>query len=802
MQMGRFTFLLAVVSGCLASAAAQGQTLQSEVALLIENACIDCHDASTETGLDLENLKYDLSDRDTFRVWEQVFARVESGEMPPAAEARPDPAQLAAALESLKRDLHATSYARQQTVGRVPARRLTKREYQYTIQDLLKVEGDVSSSIPAEVDAGSFDTVGSTQRISAIHMESYLQSADTALDRALQLGRRPYRKKLFDFHNSPFLNEFHDKELTQGGNVTRKLDKGVALFVDVDYLLTSSAHGFNVSHAGTYRVSTTVEAIQTEAPITFKLILKQPSGAATLITSRDLQPNEPETIVEDIFLNPGDLFYPTLVSNPIVYLQLASVGSKKYRGPGMAIRSQTVEGPMHPDWPPASTKQLLQSVRLDPKRRTRPENGPFQVGLSEPPSDHLSEDLERFAAKAFRRPLNPGELDSYRQLGQAAIDEGRDYLDALRVSLRSMLSSPQFLMFGGDPGKLDDYALANRLSYFLWKSMPDEELFGLAAEGRLADPDVLHQQVERMLGDQKSERFVRDFLGQWLHLYQLNATSPDEKLYPEYDELLGMAMQTEPELFFTELIRENLSVANLVDSDFVFVNRRLAEHYRIEGVEGQNFRKIELPADSPRGGILTQAAVLKTTANGTVTSPVTRGNFVLTNLLGTPPSPPPPSVGSIEPDTRGKTTIREILAAHRDIETCNQCHRSIDPPGFALESFDPIGKYRTSYRANAKPSFFNGGKTYKRGPKVDPSGITADGKKFSGIQQFKQHLLDEQEQIAKNFVSKLVVFATGGELQFADRDALEEILAKTRKDEFLVRDIIHQVVQSELFRNK
>ena len=228
-------------------------------------------------------------------------------------------------------------------------------------------------------------------------------------------------------------------------------------------------------------------------------------------------------------------------------------------------------------------------------------------------------------------------------------------------------------------------------------------------------------------------------------------------------------------------------------------------NYGIPDVAGQHFRRVDLPDNSPRGGVLTQAAILKTTANGTVTSPVTRGNFVLTNFLGTPPSPPPPTVGSIEPDTRGKTTIRELLAAHRDIDTCNKCHREIDPPGFALESFDPIGGFRTNYRANAGGGFFSlfgGGKTYRAGPKVDASGVTADGKEFSGIKEFKQLLLNEKEQVAKHFISQLVVYSTGGEIQFADREKVEAILDRTREDDFPVRDIIHEVVQSKLFRNK
>ena len=368
-----------------------------------------------------------------------------------------------------------------------------------------------------------------------------------------------------------------------------------------------------------------------------------------------------------------------------------------------------------------------------------------------------------------------------------------------------MLTSPQFLLFEEVPGKLDDYAIANRLSYFLWSSLPDDELFALADEGELNRSGVLSSQVDRLLDDEKSTRFIKDFLGQWLRLNKVNVTTPDEGLYPEFDELLANAIPQETEYFFAELVSKNLSLDNLIDSDFTFLNERLARHYEIKDVRGTEFRKVALTKDSPRGGVLTQAAVLKTTANGTTTSPVTRGNFVLTNFLGLPPSPPPPGIGSVEPDTRGKTTIREILAAHRDVESCNACHKEIDPPGFALESFDPIGGFRKYYRVSGGTSsffgFINKNKP-RRGKKVDASGVTSDGLEFDGISEFKKYLMNHRDQVARNFVSQLVVYSTGAEIQFADREVIEKIVAEHRESGFLVRDLIHAVVQSELFQMK
>ena len=791
--------LLFLIVICLSPSSVSGQSFSTDMAPLIESSCIHCHDASTETGLNFEALGHNLGDAATFKKWESVFDRVTNGEMPPESESRPDDEELKTGLVALKSDLHSTSLAQQQKSGRVPARRLTKLEFGNTLRDLLLIEGDLTSSLPDESDSGGFDTVGTTQRFSAIHMESYLKAADEALNQAIRLEKQNYVEHEFDLMNNAFLNEFHDKALDQGGNITRQLDEGVAVFRDNDYLIRSDTLGFSVPSTGNYRITSTVEAIQSKRPVTLKIILKEPGGGARILKAIDLTPGRRETIEFMAYMTPLDVFYTTLVSNNEELGPLYLVGAKNFKGPGLALRSQKVAGPFTDSWPPPSTHQILTGIKLTPTKKSP--QGPFEVQLDLSTEAHVQDIVSQFARRAFRRPPAQNELESFVGLAKPALDDGRDFVSALKISLRSILTSPQFLMFEEPPGKLDDYALANRLSYFLWKSMPDEQLFELAAAGKLSDSTVLKQQVERMLADEKSNRFVTDFLGQWLTLYKVNATAPDEKLYPEYDEVLGDAFPVETELFFRELIEQNFTATNLIDSKFTFVNRRLAEHYGFPGVEGLGFQKIELPADSPRGGVLTQAAVLKTTANGTVTSPVTRGNFVLTNFFGTPPSPPPPTVGSIEPDTRGKTTIREILAAHRDNESCNKCHRVIDPPGFALESFDPIGGYRKKYRANATGySFF--GKTYKNGPSVDASGVSANGEPFDGIQEFKALLMKEKELVARNFISQLVVFATGAEIQFADRDAIDAILNSTRSDDFRVRDIIHEIVQSDLFRNK
>jgi hypothetical protein len=378
----------------------------------------------------------------------------------------------------------------------------------------------------------------------------------------------------------------------------------------------------------------------------------------------------------------------------------------------------------------------------------------------------------------------------------------------VRAPLRAMFSSPQFLFHAGQPGPLDDHSLASRLSYFLWKTLPDAELTRLANEKKLTQPKVITAQVNRMLDDPRSDRFINDFLDGWLHLSDIDATTPDEKLYPEYGDTLRQAMLAETRLFLRELLAKNLPAHHFIKSDFTFVNRRLARHYGMGKITGEKMRRVALPPDSVRGGLMTQASILKITANGTLTSPVKRGHWVLNSLLGTPPQPPPPTISALEPDTRGAVTIRETLAKHREVASCASCHQYIDPPGFALESFDPIGGFRQRYRTTGKGDWtrrqLHGRRIreYRLGLPVDASGETSDGQEFAGIRRFRDLLLTQEEQVARNFVSQLITYATGAEVQFADRAEVEHILAVNKAKGYPVRDLLHAVVQNRLFLNK
>ena len=812
----RSSVFVALLVGGLLSGVASAQSLEADVTPLVEASCLRCHGDRTVTPLNLAGLGFDLSEHETFKAWEKVYERVEKGEMPPAAAPQPDAVVVETALGSLKQALIEANLAARGE-QRTPLRRLTRLEYGYTIQDLLGIDEVIaerlSLTLPAEADSGGFDTVAASQSMSPLHVRSYLEAADKALDAAIALGPPPpVDSYTIEYVKSQGLDFIRNAKFLGAGSVL-KLDDGYATFSDIasTFLLHSLSEGFSVPYAGRYRVTVEAYRYNANTPVTLTLYQGRMSGQAAsldeLIGTFDLADDAPRTVDVTPFLRPGDLISPALADadlppdgdNPATYFQ-PDKNVRDYKGEGLALKTMTIDGPLLEDdtWPPPSTRQLLSGVEFG-------EDGEIQ--LTKDPYAHVVDIVAAFAPRAFRRPLNEddGELEAYAGLAKPLLDAGRPFIEAVRVPLRAILSAPSFLYHAGDPGPMDDYGLATRLSYFLWRSAPDDALLDAAGRGILSDPEVLAKHVDRMLDDAKTTRFVKDFAGQAFRLYELRATSPDPSLYSEFDDRLAQAMEQETQLFLAELIAENHGVGSLIDADFTFVNRRLAEHYGIAGIKGQQMRKVMLPADSPRGGLLTQASVHKITANGTTTSPIPRGNFVLANVLGTPPPPPLPGVGALEPDTRGTTTIREQLDAHRSSPVCASCHRVIDPPGFALESFDPIGGFRTNYRIPGEERTF-GEYTFtvpKDGPAVDPSGVTSAGDRFAGIEEYKQLLLQrEVDQVVRHVASQLFVFSTGAEIEFADRDAVEQIVERGRNDGHPVRAMIHEVVRSDLFRRR
>ncbi len=787
---------------------ASADSFEAEVEPMLEASCLLCHGEGTVTPLNMQELSYDLGDAEVYRTWQHIYNRIERGQMPPMEVTDTVQSLIENALAALKPALVDANIAARGG-SRAELRRLTQLEYAYSLQDLLHLDAEtataMASELPAAADTGGFDTVAKNQDISSLHVRGYLRAADRALDAAIQLGPRPESERFeIEYRKSPFLYTLSTQEVF-GLGVTKLLDDGVATFFDTvsTYAFYTESEGYNVPSPGRYRVTLDAYPYQADSPVILTLYSGKKQGIVAsldnLIGSYDLVEPEGRVVEEITYLEPGMLVAPSLADvdyrgeNPGIYY-LPENFVTDYRGEGIAMKSLVIEGPLNDVWPPASTRELLTGIDFD-------ESG--QIKLSKPAMDHINEIVETFAQRAFRRPLTEGEAKLYADMAIPLLEDGRPFLEALRVPLRTVLNAPSFLYQDGASGALDDYSLASRLSYFLWRSMPDDALLAVAEAGRLSEPAELARQVERMLDDPKSKRFVKDFVGQAYRLYEINSTSPDTGLYPEFNDLLGQAMIAESELFYEELIRENLSLTNLVRADFTFLNRRLAEHYNVPGIEGQQMRKVMLPEGSVRGGLLGQGSIHKITANGTTTSPIPRGNFVLANLLGRPAPPPPPNVGGVEPDTRGTTTIREQLAAHRDSTICAGCHKTIDPPGFALESFDPIGGFRDQYRAVGAFSEILQYAPYQLGLPVDASGITSDGASFRGFADYQQVLLDnEMDAISYNLADQLITFSTGAQVEFSDRDAVNEILSSTKDQNYALRTMIHEVVASDLFRTR
>jgi len=764
--------------------------LETRLRPLFESSCLDCHDADTKTPLNLEALGFDLADPKTRRTWEKVHHAIVSGSMPPSDKAPPDPSLLNPARNSLARHLLDASARQQAKQGRAPARRLTAREYEHAVQDILGVRTPLAELLPPESDAAPFDTMAAGQEMAPLHIRSFLTAADAALDEAIELGPRlGIRPTKIDYMNSPYINMWLDRELRRGGNTVLRTEDAFVTFDDRPHTTQSDKMGVHFKVPGLYRITTKAFAYQAKTPVTFCLYrCNEREGRRDLVATHELAPGRTERITWVLPFRPGDYFYIAPADHDWgpSRKMLFQVGARKYDGEGLGIRSLTIAGPLETQWPPARTRALLgKGVDF--------EVGPRGVRLrpSSAPRVHIAETVRRIGPRLFRRSLSEAEVESWVRLADPVLKEKRGLVEGLRSVLRGMLCAPDFLYLSSEPGPLPADALATRLSLLLWKTLPDEQLRQHARDGRLFEATTLRAETERLLADPRGRRFVEDFTDQWLRLDEIDATRPSAKLFPEYDDVLRQAMLEETRLFVADAFSNNRPLRVLIDSDHTFANRRLAQHYGIPDVNGLAFRRVRLPVGSPRGGLLTQASILKVTANGTNTSPVPRGNFVLSRLLGREMPPPPPEAGTVEPDTRGTTTIRETLAAHRDVAGCNRCHREIDPPGFAMEQFDPIGGFRTRYRSTGvgdRPGTRLFGRPvfeYKLGPPVDASGTTAAGQTFDGIREFKALLLREEDEV-----------------QFADRAILDAILREAKPDGYRLGDLLHAIIQSPLFRNK
>lgn len=785
----------ALLLGLLASVAAAADPFDSTTAqAFLKSHCLACHSGDKPKGDQrLDQLAADFTDPLSRETWAALLAKVRAGEMPPKERPRPKPAEIDAFANWTDSQLAATHDAFRAQQGRTVLRRLNRYEYENTIRDLLKIDIEVKDLLPEDTSADGFDNSGAALHTSSFLMERYLEAADAALTVAIANGPQPPTKTV----RYSYKDEHQIKH--DAGQIFRSIDDAVVFFSST-YSPTVLGK-FYTQTRGLYRFRISAYAFQSpDKPVTFRV---QAGGMMMgqknhLVGYFDAPPGEP-TVYEFV-----EKIEPTYTIQIVPHGTtnehgVRREGAANYAGPGLAIQWVEVEGPLHVSWPPPSHRLLFADL---PQQKMQ--NGKLEV-VSTSPHEDAPRLLLSFATRAFRRDVTAEEIRPFVELFESRLADGYSFEESMRVAYKGILVAPDFLFLRERPGKLDDFALASRLSYFLWSTMPDDVLLALAREGKLSDKQVLHDQVERMLQSPKSKAFTQNFLGQWLKLRDLDFTNPDHRLYPEYDEMLRASMEQETHAFFEELLREDLSVTNIVDCDFAMLNERLARHYGIPGVEGHAIRKVTLPPDSHRGGMLTMASVLKVTANGTVTSPVVRGAFVLDRILGQPPPPPPDGVPAVEPDIRGTTTIREQLAKHREIESCAACHAKIDPPGFALENYDVIGGWRDHYRSvgNGQPVMIDGQRMpYLQGKAVDAADVLSDGRTFQNIDELKRHLASEPDVLSRSMASRLVSFATGAAPTAPDQPEIEKIVAAHREKKYGLRSLIHLIVASDFFQNK
>jgi mono/diheme cytochrome c family protein len=760
----------------------------SSASALVEQHCIRCHGPKkAEHGLRLDGLSRDVTRPPIFAAWERVLRQLRESTMPPEGEPRPDAAALASAEKEIAAALDAV-VARRRAEGRTTLRRLNRIEYENTVRDLFDVDVAVKEILPEDTIAQGFDNIGAALNVSPVLMERYLEAADAVLTAAIAPRvpgeRMQKRYNLYDSLPSWFATS------------TYKRDDGVVLFRS-DASATA-LFKFAAKTPGLYRFKISAYGYQSDVPVPYVVLagnFRTAGSGAKIVGYYDAPPRKPGVVDITVRLEQRNATIKVAPSDlPKVYLKQDKMPD--YTGPGLNVNWIEVDGPLPEDAVTPSYRRLYGDV--DPKRGTL---------------DDARAILARLLPRAFRRPTTDEELAPYVTLAAAGLEKGATFEQSLHGAIKAVLCAPDFLYFDETPGPLKPYALASRLSYFLWSTMPDEELLAVAGRGDLTKPEMLRAQVERMLEHPKSEAFTKNFTGQWLSLREIDATTPDVQLYPEFDELLKWSMVAESQAFFNELLHNDLSLLNFLDSDFAMINARLAKLYGIDGVEGVAIRRVPLRPEHGRGGVLTQAAVLKVTANGTTTSPVVRGVWVLDHILGEAAAPPPPNVPAIEPDIRGAVTIREQLAKHRATPACASCHVRIDPPGFALENYDVIGGRRERYRAlGVKPRPVEGlppevariaaKPRWGDGLPVDAGDELPDGRKFADAAEFKKLLLAEPEKFTRCLTKKLVTYATGNPVEYGDHSEVERIVAAVKDKKYGLRTLVHEIVASELFRNK
>ncbi len=837
----------------------------AEARALLGTYCLDCHSAgAAEAGFELDALSADLNDPAAAAAWTKALTRIERGEMPPAEYGALPAEESTAITTALRTALTAADSRRRATFGRAELRRLSREEYANALEDALGLpQLDLVGMLPPDgIEYGFAKTAGALD-FSHVSVGALPQVADAALraalaDRAVPLPRRTIRSELHSVDGVrqtlqtlyvqlkgenaiPLVGTEIDptfegsKKPAYARDAEPKFD-GVITFANNRSNHDIRLKQFRVPQDGEYMIRVGGWGVRVEHG---QIVPTDQAGVASfygsggrLLGRLDLPPNTPGVGEVRVWLREGENveFLPASPPNRFAHGGPGSGPPRWERSgkDGLALRWFELDGPLPanglangsdpqaPAWPPESHRRLLGDLPLEPlapaggRKRGRkapptldPDSGlPYRVVSRDPQAD-AARLLRTFADRALRRPATPADLAAPMAQFRAALADGQPFVEAMLSGYRVLLTGPAFLLRLETVGPLDGHALATRLALFLWDGPPDEALKAAALSGALLTDDGLREQTERLLDDPRADRFVARFLDRWLDLEDLRLTEPDSNLYPENTDFLVDSMLGEPRAFFRAMLAEDLPASHVYDSDFLTINQPLAELYGIDGVSGSAMRRVPIPADHVRGGLLTQAAVLKVTANGTTTSPVVRGLFVMDRLLGDHPPPPPPNVPAIEPDLAGATTVRELLSAHRADPACAGCHTKIDPPGFALESFDVMGGYRTRYRVLRDNSERRKNEpVYKFGPAVDPHGDLPGAGAFGDVNGFRDRLRTLDRQIADNLLRRLTVYATGAPVSLADGAEFDGMLDRLAPGGFGLRSMVHAVVQSAMFRRK
>jgi hypothetical protein len=790
----------------------------------LERHCYDCHDDSvTKGGLDLSSMNFDPSDRALFDVWRRVLERVEKNEMPPPKKERPEEKERRDFLSALHHPLLEADQADIEAGGRVRGRRLTRAEYEHTLHDLLGIDIPLKDQLPEDPATHGFATVAEGQQLSQHQLARYLDTADLALRTAFERAtRKPPEWKIF----VPPKNLSERKAGNYRGPDFRD---GLSFSWPISLQFFGRMTATSVPDDGWYRITLRqVRAVNTGDDGAVWGTLRSGvcySNAPMLYMIGLVEATEkPRDMVFEAWIQKGHML--ELKPNDAT-LKRAATGAT---GGNVSFVGRDLAGEGYPGITHAGIDiERVHPVADRDEVRRRLFFGKSLEQLEKWPKAAVRDIVPAFARKAFRRPVTESQTAPYVEMAMERLAAGGSAVEALHDAYRAILCSPRFLAFIEPERQLDGHALASRLSYALWLSLPDDELAAAADSGKLADPAELENQAHRMLAHPRAERFIESFTDQWLQLNQIDFTSPDPQLYRTFDPVLQESMVRETRAFFRELIKEDLSVTRLIDSEFAFLNGRLVRHYGLlpakvgeaepvskktarvkqdskaggagekAGAEvpdtlqgwrpGDGLQKVALPAGSTRGGLLTQGAILKVTADGTSTSPVVRGVFVNERILGNHIPPPPPGVPAVEPDIRGAVSIRDQLEKHRSGEACASCHAMIDPPGFVLETYDPTGAWRERYGRDGK------------GVVVDPSGETIEGQAFAGIHEWKAWHARLGDQLARGFLEHFLTYATGAAGRFSDEPELAAT-AREAGPAHGLQSLILSAVRTNRFREK